>query len=130
MNALKIKAFEENGKKYYLYMGKKIPAEFKWYIVLNELIRRGYKLKIYYSDGDIRDKPTKWSQDAKTGDIAPVKPVRWKVLKQEVKEVRDNLSDIFGTRTEITTRQLLDVVDSRGLDPEPSETLAMMGMVI
>ncbi len=115
------------GKEYYLYENMYIPLEFKWYIVLKELIKRGFKLKLYYDriGNDVRGQPDKFSMDPENG-IAPMLPLKVEVFKESVSLVQDGLSSIFGLKVERTDRQIAEINNLRGLDPEPMESLSLI----
>jgi len=115
--------------KYYYYEGKQIPKQFGWFIVLTELLKRGYILRVHYADGSISDKPNKFSIDEDNG-IAPIMPTRVEVFKEEVEYINDDLSKIFGQKVIVKTKKVMDLEDMMGLDPDPETSLNLIGMVV
>ena len=117
------------GEECFLYKGKPIPKQFAWFVVLTELLKKGYKLRVHYSDNDIRDKPSKFSMDRENG-IAPVMPLRVEVFREEVEYVDDDLSRVFGQKVIVKKEKVLDLENLIGLDPDPETSLNLIGMVV
>ncbi len=115
--------------EHYRYNGHPVQKEFYWAVVLSMLMKRGFKLRVHYSRNDVRDKPSKFSMDAENG-IAPIMPLRVEVLKQEVVQVNDELSQVLGSRMDVITTKVMDLENIRGLDPDPDTSMNLFDMLV
>jgi len=117
-------------KLYYNYKGKLIPKQFGWYLVLLMLVENGYKVVLHYIGNRTETLPKLFDYDPEFKGFAPVMPRKIEIYKEIKKEIRDELSDLFGPKYETKTIKVAEILNfNQLLDPDPNESFEMIDLL-
>ncbi len=117
-------------KVYYSYKGKLIPKQFGWYLVLLMLVENGYKVVLHYIGNRTETLPKLFDYDPELKGFAPIMPRKIEIFKEIKKEIRDELSDLFGPKYETDTIKVAEIINfNQLLDPNPNESFEMIDLL-
>jgi len=122
------------GNKRIIFARKReIPKEFGWLVALKEIMKRGYKIKVYYTIRGIKvveDNLKYWEYDPEMKGMAPVVPDKIEVYKEVIDEVKNHpFKDIRVIKSR-KLKLVAEIADKKSLlDPDPVQTLMLWELI-
>lgn len=104
---------------------------FGWYLVVNKLIQSGFKVKLYYDDGSVRDYPDLFEMDPEFKGFAPVVPRKIVVYRKIFEKNNDELTrKLFGRGIVERYEKVVEINNRIGMDPDPKVTEILLKILI
>ena len=109
-------------KKVIFVRKKEIPKEFGWVVALKEIMKKGYKIKAYYTIQGVKvveDNLKYWEYDPEMKGMAPVVPDKIEVYKESYNPVEGKKLELVGV---VMDRKTI-------LDPDPAQTVMLWDLI-